>query len=140
MERRIFLQKSCLACGSLLLMNAMLSSCSTLPLVQGKTEDQQMFISKMEFAQSNVIIARSNKIDTDILIRKKENSFVALRMMCSHEEQPLTATADQLHCASHGSSFNMEGEVLREPATKPLKKYRITETENDIIIHLNQFI
>lgn len=124
----------------MLAASALLSSCSSLPLVQAKADQDKLFLAKSEFAAGNLIIVRNNKIDTDILVRKKDNEFIALRMMCTHEEQPLTATTDQLHCASHGSSFDLNGNVTREPATKPLRKYKITTTEEEITIHLNQFL
>jgi Rieske Fe-S protein len=140
MNRRAFVKNTCIACGGSLILGLFLESCATLPMVQASPSENKISILKTQFLQGNLLIARSNKIDSDILVRKKENVFIALRMMCTHEEQPLTATTDQLHCPSHGSSFDLEGNVTREPASRPLRKYMITETENEIIIHLNQFL
>jgi cytochrome b6-f complex iron-sulfur subunit len=58
-----------------------------------------------------------------LLVKKSEELFDAIYMRCSHRENPLTATATGLHCSAHGSSFDLNGQVMKEPATAPLQKF-----------------
>lgn len=72
-----------------------------------------------------------------LLVKRKDGTYNALYMQCTHQNQPLSANKSGLFCASHGSAFDLEGNVNVEPATSPLKKFR-TETENNNVkIYLN---
>jgi nitrite reductase/ring-hydroxylating ferredoxin subunit len=59
---------------------------------------------------------------------------------CSHAGAPLaegTLDGQVLTCPWHYSQFNItSGQVLRGPAYKPLKVYRVQEKENVIYIDL----
>jgi Rieske Fe-S protein len=50
-------------------------------------------------------------------------------MKCSHQDNSLTVTKTGLFCSSHGSTFDLEGNVTKEPALEPLKKFK-TEINN----------
>ena len=74
----------------------------------------------------------------DILIVKKgDQDYSAIYMKCSHQENPVTATATGLFCSSHGSRFDLEGNVLKEPALTPLKKFNTQIKEGQLIVDLN---
>jgi Rieske Fe-S protein len=51
-------------------------------------------------------------------------------MKCTHQENALTATPEGLHCSAHGSSFDLEGRVTKEPALAPLQRFAV-KLEND---------
>lgn len=85
----------------------------------------------------NLLIIKNSNFEFDILlVKKKDNTYNALYMQCSHENQPLSATKSGLFCSSHGSAFNLEGEVTVQPATKPLKKFKTRIENNNILIDL----
>jgi len=82
---------------------------------------------------NNSVIVRNSSIPFDILLVKKSNGiYTALEMKCSHQDNPLTANKTGLFCSSHGSTFDLEGNVLKEPALKPIKKYK-TEIESSFV-------
>ena len=139
MERRDFIEKSCSTCLGVLalgLVATLAQGCSSLPLTAATLEDNTLRVSLEKMLDSRVMIVRSQKIDSDILLVKNDEVYTALRMVCSHQEQPLTATGSNLYCPSHGSTFDLDGNVTREPATTPLRKYRTEKINNEIIIHL----
>ncbi|MGZ4038554.1 MAG: QcrA and Rieske domain-containing protein, partial [Bacteroidia bacterium] len=59
-----------------------------------------------------------------------------LYMQCTHYSQPLAANAKSIFCPAHGSQFDFEGRVLKDPATQPLRKFEVNTDNNALIINL----
>ncbi|HTL81521.1 MAG TPA: Rieske (2Fe-2S) protein [Bacteroidia bacterium] len=140
MERRKFLKLSCSMCvaaaGAGILLPS-LSGCSPIPVIKASVSDNTLTVPLTSFKDGKLAIVRSMKLDSDILLVKKSDSEVnALLMKCTHQDNPLTATATGLNCPTHGSSFDLDGNVTHDPATRPLKKYTTEVTATAVIIHL----
>lgn len=117
---------------------SMLNSCSPLPVLKTSTKESTLMIPESSFVENQqVLIIKNSNMEFDILlVKKKDNTYNALYMQCTHESQPLSATKSGLFCPSHGSAFNLEGEVTVQPATRALKKFKTQIENNQIIIHL----
>jgi len=141
MQRREFIKTTCLTCAGVIGGGALVSlfnSCSPLPVLKMSSKEPKLLVPESSFIDNqNVLIIKNSNLEFDILlVKKKDTSYNALYMQCTHESQPLSATKSGLFCSSHGSAFNLDGDVTVQPATKPLRKFK-TETENNnIIIHI----
>ena len=76
----------------------------------------------------------------EILAVNVGDKIFCLDARCTHAGAPLaegTLNGEVLTCPWHYSQFNItSGMVLRGPAQKPLKTYRIEERENLVFIDL----
>lgn len=119
---------------------SLLNSCAPLPVVKTSSKENAMFVPQDSFVENkNMVIVKNPELEFDILlIKKKDNSYNALYMQCTHQNQPLTANKTGLFCSAHGSSFDLEGDVVTEPATTALRKFKTEVTESKTIkIYLN---
>lgn len=83
--------------------------------------------------KNKVLIVRNEQTVFDILLVKiSDTNYNALLMQCTHQDNPLTATKSGLFCSAHGSTFDLQGNVTKEPALSPLKKFK-TEVNNSFI-------
>ncbi len=78
--------------------------------------------------------------DLEILVAKVENKFYGLEARCSHAGAPLEEgmlDGEVLTCPWHGSQFRVsDGTVLRGPAEKNLKTYRLISQGETLFIEL----
>jgi cytochrome b6-f complex iron-sulfur subunit len=56
-------------------------------------------------------------------------------MKCTHQDNPLTVNSTGLYCTAHGSTFDLQGNVTKEPALHALKKYKTELNESSIVIN-----
>lgn len=136
-NRRSFIKQSCALCISAIGLGAVvsqLSSCAPIIVFKGEIQQKKISVPFSTFTEfNNMLIVRNNQLSFDILlIKKSDGTFTALEMKCSHQDNPLTVNKTGLFCASHGSSFDFDGKVLKEPALLPIKKYNV-EIENLIV-------
>ena len=138
MQRRNFIKKSCVACMGLASVGVLLESCATgLPMVKATPQNQSLSVSLDKFSgNNNLVILRSTSLENDILLVKNNNDYKALYLKCTHEGVGLTATDKKIICSAHGSTFDFEGNVMKEPALRPLRQFRTEVTNDNIIIHL----
>lgn len=116
-----------------------LSACGTaLPIIKTQKETGDILrIAVTGFTdKTNMLLVRNSSLSNDILLIKNNDGYSALYMRCTHEGVGLTATTKKIFCPSHGSEFDLEGNVVKEPALRNLKKFRTEVNNNDIIIHL----
>jgi nitrite reductase/ring-hydroxylating ferredoxin subunit len=77
---------------------------------------------------------------TSILLVNLDGSFYAIGNKCTHRGCALsngTLKGDILHCACHGSVFNVKtGEVVHGPAKKPEPKYELQISGDQILVDL----
>jgi Rieske Fe-S protein len=136
-HRRKFITDSCFACAAMAgggMLLTLLESCNGLPRISASKTKSDFSFPLSAFADKQMLIIQRNDTEFDaVVIKKADNTFITLELKCSHQDQPLTATAGGLHCTSHGSKFSLEGEVLNAPATEPLRKFP-TECVNDNVI------
>ena len=141
MKRREFLVDSCKFCLNLSavgIVMSQLSGCGPgLPVFKTSLNKDVVNVPLSSFAESNLLILRDLQMPYDVLLVKKtEQEYTALYMKCSHQENQVTATSSGLYCSSHGSSFDLDGRVLKEPALTPLKKFKTTITPTQLSIDL----
>lgn len=140
MKRRSFIKQSCLSCAGLLAGGTILSlmeSCSPMPAFNVPNKTMSIEVPKTKFIENKTLIVRTPWLSNDILlVKKSETEYTALYMKCSHEDQILSATESGLYCSAHGSVFDLDGNVKKEPATNPLRKFKTEITDNQIIINL----
>ncbi|MBL7940781.1 MAG: Rieske (2Fe-2S) protein [Flavobacteriales bacterium] len=139
MDRRAFLRSSCLGCAGLTLGAGVLSltGCASLPLVKVVSDGRTLSIPLSAFTESTQVIARASKLSYDVLVIKLPGGdFRSLYLRCTHEDQPLTATATGLHCPSHGSRFALDGSVKEGPATTPIRPFPVRREGELLIIQL----
>lgn len=59
--------------------------------------------------------------DERVAIARNGAGFYALSLVCTHLGCTVSVTAEGLFCPCHGSRFDVEGNVMKGPATRPLK-------------------
>lgn len=138
MERRKFIKNSCLMCLAGMSMEMLLQSCGTSKVYNSKAQVKDTVeVPLTEFTpENNYVIVRTEGIDYDILVVKKENSYKALLLMCTHFPNPIYASKNKISCNQHGSSFDFEGNVVNGPATQQLKSYPTSVVDQQVVIHL----
>ena len=142
-SRRDFIKTSCAACaltvGASSFLSILLSSCGTaLPVVKLASDAGSITVSADSFLTSKQIIVREKKLPFDILLVKKtDGTYNALYMQCTHADQQLNANNTGLQCNLHGSTFDLEGNVTRQPALRPLRKFKTEIKDSNLIIYLN---
>jgi cytochrome b6-f complex iron-sulfur subunit len=66
-------------------------------------------------------------VSGDIIVaRTKAGDFLALAKACTHQGTTVDYVADTniFNCSNHGSQFNADGTVKKDPATAALKSYK----------------
>ena len=140
MERRKFLESACKAClfaGAGLLISE-LTACSPssnvtkLPIL-GNT----VRLPLTGFANGSLQIVQPSGWLYNIAVRKTgTDQFEALLMECTHQQNQLIANPNGFKCNLHGSQFNLEGRVVKGPADLPLKKYKTSIDQDQLVIQL----
>lgn len=146
MNRKDFLVKGCTACLSALAISSGLISCSTTTrYLSGKLEKDGITLDKNDFKLSHkgstdyrsFIIIRNEAFKFPICVyRHSENSYSALWMQCAHQGAELQASGDVLTCPAHGSEFNNKGVVTNGPASRNLRTFPVTITDNVLFIDM----
>ncbi|HVM88292.1 MAG TPA: Rieske (2Fe-2S) protein [Puia sp.] len=140
MQRRQFLKSSCNFCllaGTGFLFNE-LASCSTAyQIMEANIVDNAIAIPVDGFAQNPIQFVRPSGWLYDIAVQKKaDNTYEALLLQCTHQNNQLVASGHGYNCSLHGSRFNQDGTVTKGPAENALKKYKTSIAENTLVIVL----
>jgi cytochrome b6-f complex iron-sulfur subunit len=140
--RRGFIKSGCAACLMVASGASLLESCATpLPMLKvaasAKQDELQVDPASFLPEKGNMLVVRSKQLEDDILLIKNGDTYKALYLRCTHENFGLTATATKIHCSQHGSVFDLDGKVLKDPALRPLKTFKTELINNQIIIHLS---
>lgn len=141
-NRREFIKQSCALCmgiAGLGVLSSQLSGCAPMPIYKGEIEKDLITVPLSYFTdKNNLVIVRNIKIDFDILLIKlADGNYNALLMKCTHQDNPLTANQSGLYCSAHGSSFDLQGNVTKEPALYPLRKFKTEINNSSVQIYIN---
>lgn len=88
-------------------------------------------------AEVNGLLLREKKLPYDILLIKTNEGYSALYMLCTHNSVALTSNKHSIICTDHGSEFNFDGSVKKGPATTRLHKFKVTEEDGKVVVHLS---
>lgn len=138
MERRFFIKQSCQACAAIALgpaIVAALESCSSTAVLKTMAENGMVSVPLTAFVEKQQVVVRVAGRDFDLLcIKLDDTNFRTLEMKCTHQDQPLVSSGKSLYCNSHGSQFDLEGKVLRDPASRPLMKFETQLQQDQVVI------
>lgn len=142
MERREFIKAGCGLCAAIATVGtigSLLESCKPGELVYNTAPvDGTVTVPLEKFLHNKLVIVRVKQLEYDLLlVKENESTFNALAMQCTHRQQPLVVTSTGLICNEHGSRFDLSGKVTRDPATKPLLKYKTELDGLNVVIHLS---
>jgi Rieske Fe-S protein len=142
MERRQFLTSSCnfclLAATGYFLSELAACAPSTYKVIKTEIIQDEIRVPIASFINSPLQFLRPKDWVYDIAVQKSsDNSYQALLMQCTHQENQLTPTGNGYTCSLHGSQFSRDGHVKKGPAENPLKQYTTSVNQSQVIIHLN---
>jgi Rieske Fe-S protein len=140
MERRDFLRTSCNICllGAAGIVLPQLTGCAPGYSVY-KTEvvNKRLQVPLSIFGKGPLQLVRPKGWYYDIAVTKKEdNTYQALLLQCTHQDNQLTANGNGYTCSLHGSRFDKNGNVIKGPAELALKQYKTFISNNDLIIEV----
>ena len=140
--RRRFLVQ--LAAGTGLLAGG-LSACSAVATFQARLVKGRIIAAHAEleeiFRVDHVaLVTAAGLPEAIILIRMDEDSYRALGARCTHLGCQVRPGKHSLRCPCHGAVFDLEGNVVRGPARKPLPRYEleVKETTLEIVVPQNE--
>ena len=142
-SRREFLKQAgtfsaCICCmGALSFLESCGTSKKTVATAIPFTETVNSAVIPLPvFSDKNFVIIQTTKFHEPVYIAKQpDNSFIALRMYCTHKGCTIKDTADKFVCPCHGSEFAHDGSVLHGPAKEPLQSFPVTTDASNVTVH-----
>ncbi len=137
MDRRKFISSSCSLCiavGAGVVVQS-LSACKPTQIYKTTAVASQIKVPLSLFAETDIQLLNVENIDFEIILRKiSDGNFSALKLICTHAENPLSVSGKNFLCSLHGSLFDENGEVIKGPAENPLKKFNTQVSQEEIVI------
>jgi cytochrome b6-f complex iron-sulfur subunit len=99
-------------------------------------------------AQSKILVANTDELKPNsakffrfldkpaVLVRLPNGDYEALSAKCTHLGCTVSfeKSEDIFYCNCHGSEFNLNGKVIKGPASLPLQRYFVLVSNNDIYV------
>jgi Rieske Fe-S protein len=141
--RREFLEK----CSALALGIATAVPCFNGCAITGfsfykiKSNDGKIILEVSQFPELNetgngIQLDDENSNEEILLLRKSENEFIALSPVCTHLGCSVRRENSFFRCPCHGSTYSLDGKVIRGPAEKPLTIFHTEFSNGNITIYL----
>lgn len=70
------------------------------------------------------------------VLARPDGSYTALSPICTHLGCTVNIEGPHLVCPCHGSTYDRNGEVLRGPAERALRRFKVTGSGEEIVIQL----
>jgi cytochrome b6-f complex iron-sulfur subunit len=135
MERRQLLKTSLAFLGTTTLISFVYPVSKFLVPPKSSAKDTQLTISKDEIPPGTAKEVIYNETPV-VVINRRGSGFIALSRLCTHLGCLVGYDKfnDKLICPCHAGEFDLEGNVLSGPATKPLLRYPLKITSDQITI------
>ena len=142
MDRRDFIRSGCGLCTGLAafsVLGPLLEGCTPSEMIfRTQRENNIITVPLLNLEGKKYLVVREPQLAYDLLlVRDNETDFHTLAMECTHRQQHLVVTSTGLTCNEHGSRFDLNGNVLQDPATRPLMKFNTELREKNIIIRIS---
>lgn len=116
-----------------------LTGCGPAKMAVYKTSvlNKQVQVPLGLFAASALQIVRPDGWYYDIAVEKRaDNTYSAVLMQCTHQENQLVVTGSGFTCSLHGSQFDKEGNVRKGPAEERLQRFATNIYNNNLVIDI----
>ncbi|MSS72261.1 MAG: ubiquinol-cytochrome c reductase iron-sulfur subunit [Candidatus Latescibacteria bacterium] len=105
-----------------------------VPVQNGKA-----FVAVADFPELSAVggaikLQVEGKKDPIFLIRAEESRYLAFSSVCTHLGCQVRKLPQSFRCPCHGSTYDLEGAVLRGPAQKPMTRFRTEAVDGGVII------
>lgn len=87
-------------------------------------------VEKSDIPLRGALVFKRSRV---VIIRSEEEVY-ALSMVCTHLGCTVNVTAENIVCPCHGSIFDREGNVLKGPSDKPLKRLEVEERGDKLVV------
>jgi len=87
-------------------------------------------VVKTDIPAGGALVFRKAKV----ALVNKENDIYALSLVCPHLGCTVNVTPRELICPCHGSIFSRSGEVIKGPADRPLRRRKVEEQGEFIVV------
>jgi nitrite reductase/ring-hydroxylating ferredoxin subunit len=139
-ERRKFISSACKACifaGAGFLISD-LAACSTpAKIIRLPISQDSVRFPLTAFATESIQLIRPEGWYYDIAVRKTgPDQFEALLLECTHQQNQLITISNGYECNLHGSQFNLNGQVVKGPAERALKKFSTSLDQEQVVVQL----
>ena len=76
------------------------------------------------------------------LVRLQDGGFLALHRKCTHLgcTVPWNADEQRFTCPCHASAFDIRGDVLSAPATRPLEQFAVRIENGNVVVSTDKLI
>ena len=135
MERRQLLKTSLAFLGTTTLISFVYPASKFLVRPKSSVPDAPLTINKDEIPTGTAKEFIFNETPL-VVINRRGSGFIALSRVCTHLGCLVGYDKfnDKLVCPCHAGEFDLEGRVLSGPATKPLLRYSLKITADQITI------
>ena len=143
-SRRKFIQRSCLACAAVavpVVLTETLASCTpkaaTSDSTEKKADEKQtsLTLSAADFANTNYKVVEAPGLKSSIIVWKSNDSrYTAHLMKCTHMGANMSVVGGGIVCPSHGSKFDLNGNVTGGPAKTNLTSFPVTVEGDKIMV------
>jgi len=130
MDRRKFIQHSCICGLTGICAVEMLSGCTAVKYSSGTIRGSDLFVPIEAFIDKNgdsiqyrkYLITGNEILKFPICVfRFSDSDYQALWTECTHQGSELQVFGEKLVCPAHGSEFDARGHVSEGPADKNLR-------------------
>ena len=144
-QRREFIKNTCGSCGAIglsLLFGSTIfeqgcKATAGLSVFKTTSKENRVAVPVSLFENTNFKLLRVADYEYDIGLQKQsDGSYLALLLMCTHAGQALNKSGEGYYCTLHGSRFSKTGNVVKGPASHPLKHLKTIVDRQDILITL----
>jgi cytochrome b6-f complex iron-sulfur subunit len=130
-NRRDFLK---IAATGLLTASGLLGLGALLRFAGYQTEPAPVTEFELGLAKNYPIRSRTVLPNVPALLIHTEDGFSALSLVCTHLGCTVEKNVDGFTCPCHNSVYDIDGQVMRGPASKPLKQLQIKIRDNESLV------
>lgn len=125
-------------------VGSVLAGCASggLPLVMVREEEDYLKIPLAEIPElampgGAVALSSAEQGELNIIVlHLDENEYIALSPICTHLGCRVRKARDGFDCPCHGSRYDLRGQVLNGPATRPLARFPVRREGEELVIEL----
>ncbi len=126
--RRGFLKCAAATSAAALLPGALLSACAAAASYRGVVAQGRVRVPAEQLSQISEnagLLVDAPGLPEKIWLIRSEGEWLAIGSQCTHLRCQVQPLGGFIRCNCHGSTFQIDGRVVRGPASEPLRRYSI---------------